>query len=101
MEREDEIKAAAQRLCPTNIVKVEYFERGARWADEHPENNWRSVEDELPPDDDDVVVFDASHDCYIAWYDRGTWHNESDTITHWMPLPEPPEEFVKIKEDEL
>lgn len=55
---------------------------------------WISVEDRLPEDDVDVLTRRAtgmsveSH-CGFGWaYDEynGKWR-----VTHWMPLPEPPE----------
>lgn len=68
-----------------------------------PTNEWISVEDRLPEDDEKVLVCaynsklkfsTISIDKYsnrIKWgkfsvlYDAHLW-----SITHWMPLPEPP-----------
>ena len=60
--------------------------------------NWISVKDRLPENTDEVLV------CFIGWDDlqfqsvmyleNGDWYNEHGdpcyTVTHWMPLPEPP-----------
>lgn len=70
--------------------------------------NWISVNDRLPEDDDRVLVWENKTYqrvlppeygyCIFAHYD-GKWldenmsdyNNNSDwTVTHWMPLPPPP-----------
>jgi hypothetical protein len=63
--------------------------------------NWISVKDRLPDDYSDVLVYDYDGMQYdIGWYDfegyKG-WVNTNmeDSITHWMPLPEPPSEAIR------
>lgn len=58
---------------------------------------------EAQPWDSDWVTedwcdYDEENDLYYypeGWYEFGyemdTWHRISATVTHWMPLPEPPE----------
>ena len=63
---------------------------------------WISVKDALPKDTDYVLVYDSNNGFYNI--DRllndGTWLGVSgyytvDVIaTHWMPLPEPPDDMV-------
>lgn len=58
-------------------------------------NQWISVEDRLPEEDSVVLVFDGLY-VWIAYRNHvlGTWNVEGDSVravTHWMPLPEPPE----------
>ncbi len=61
---------------------------------------WISVEDRLP--DDEIVVMVTMHTCleaevwlgYLCAEDDETWRlvdgrGAGETITHWMPLPEP------------
>lgn len=57
MTREEKIEQVASKYCQTNIPSVlqmhlaisTAFEAGAKWADEHPANFWRSVADgDLP-----------------------------------------------------
>ena len=64
---------------------------------------WISVEDRLPEDETEVIIF-VQHKIgwyrVFGWHDEYGWHSsaeefgdgESDFVTHWMPLPEPPEE---------
>lgn len=54
---------------------------------------WICVKDRIPAKGERVLVFKASkgpHDpssiCVFNWY-----FGENSAITHWMPLPEPPE----------
>lgn len=74
------------------------------------ENEWISVKDSLPPDSDEAILVwhpmdDEPGEVLIVWFDpkgidlphSGPWHTghtesiEFDRITHWMPLPTPPE----------
>ena len=59
---------------------------------------WISVEDELPPVGEKVLV-NANNVRLIAFIDcEDVWHRGTITfrlpgkVTHWMPLPEPPKE---------
>lgn len=65
-------------------------------------NGWYSVEDGLPKDGQDVLVYlHNGEETRIAPfnYDKGTWYDcvmnctvAINSITHWMPLPEIPKE---------
>ena len=66
-------------------------------------DGWISVKDRLPEDETEVIIF-VQHKIgwyrVFGWHDEYGWHSsaeefgdgESDFVTHWMPLPEPPEE---------
>jgi hypothetical protein len=66
-------------------------------------SDWISIDDRLPAVDGPVLIHAETADenkplIVIAWYDPGG-HGWSlivpcfiPSITHWMPLPEPPEE---------
>ena len=67
-----------------------------------PPNEWVSVEDELPEDKQIVLFHQKNGFIYCAEYfagnkilspawfiDNDCW--EADEITHWMPLPAPPD----------
>ena len=65
---------------------------------------WISVEDRLPEEQYVNIVFyeEKSKDIYIGYYNTGDythnkfWHSSGrlfvNTVTHWIPLPEPPKE---------
>ena len=60
---------------------------------------WISVDDELPEDDSDVLAYlrigEESRIC-PANYAKGMWFDwifntpVTESITHWMPIPQPP-----------
>lgn len=66
-------------------------------------SNWISVDERLPEENEEVLAWDGEsiekahlqrylggyNDNTLRWtyYDCMIWEN----VTHWMPLPEPPE----------
>lgn len=62
---------------------------------------WISVEDRLPEDGIEVLAYTIAHSVRVLkrnnlmddWdvTDRKNACIRSDYVTHWMPLPEPPE----------
>ena len=56
---------------------------------------WICVDEKLPPHNDDVLVYVPTDGSFRAWYDHGTWLSHENHIvnkvTHWMPMPEPPQ----------
>lgn len=107
MTREEEIKEASAKWwkdCGQQVVgmvdEYEFFEDGARWADEHPESSWRSVSDCPPPKDVRIILhFTPDYGCGIT---EGIWSSgnnfvyaafgdssEKDLISmfdYWMPI---------------
>lgn len=55
---------------------------------------WIPVSERLPENDKTVLVWNRRNSReYFDVYDHGSWIIlESEDITHWMPLPEPPKE---------
>ncbi len=66
---------------------IDLFKAGADFSLTH---QWRSVEDELPEDDDTVFVSDENG-YHIASYFNGEWYSSDDEFTRnpqmWMPIP--------------
>jgi hypothetical protein len=61
--------------------------------------DWISVKDRLPEEDDDYLVYGEDHRGFIFtgcdWFVvdcKDWWNNPHGQVTHWMPLPEPPED---------
>ena len=90
------------RAASMRGVLLSAFRAGAHWADSCP--NWISVEDQLPPYNERVLVF-YGIDRYIGiamledvvgqqtfWNDgrKAVFH-----ITHWMPIVPPRKEDKK------
>lgn len=60
---------------------------------------WISVKDRLPEPWEQVLIYSQHDFCESAFYIgvpgkwRVTWNHEmldADSVTHWMPLPQPP-----------
>lgn len=60
---------------------------------------WIPIAERLPKDGQDILVFREDEQRIVPTnYDRGSWFDcvydrtlDVETISHWMPLPEPPE----------
>ena len=74
------------------------FEDGYRVGVEATQPRWISVEERLPYDCIDVLVFTRSgytSSISIANTLKGRWFSRGipfENVTHWMPLPEAPKE---------
>ena len=75
-----------------------------------PTNRWISVEDRLPEKDENYIVTACDEGCSAGegiwystvvvvaeyykgswtWYDGGHEYSLDGIVTHWMPMPEPP-----------
>ena len=70
--------------------------RAQQEQESKPLNGWISVKDKLPEDQDEVLVLTRSMKG-MRNVDKGYWsidhfiHRGCAQVTHWMPMPEPPE----------
>ena len=82
------------------------FLEGAKYA---LENQWISVEEDLPCNHDELFINDNKKETktvlsivngYIMmsrmYKPKHKWHWDSEEPTHWMPIPELPKEINKI-----
>ncbi|MDD6642708.1 MAG: DUF551 domain-containing protein [Firmicutes bacterium] len=63
-------------------------------------DQWISVKDRLPETEDEVLVLTMSKNGNInvdkGYFANGRFvHRGRAEVTHWMPLPEPPEEVMR------
>lgn len=69
--------------------------RLSRLEDVQPVDRWISVEDRFPDNDGWYLVYKFKQVRVAEWCES-CWYNERDlpiddvAISHWMPLPEPP-----------
>ena len=95
MTRMEEASNAFYKIYPGGTKYNEIkFRTGVRWADEHPQSPWISVEDRIPTGK--VIVIDSNGlistgifcgDINKTWYVDGVCITN---VTHWMPIPELP-----------
>lgn len=105
----DELKKRAMKVCFPDTPECGKFDAvGVSDIDLmptidpeslRPTAHWISVKDRLPAKHECVLIYDSvCHNIYIAWRDDDldVWFSEEYLpdfvyVTHWMPLPEPPE----------
>ena len=60
-------------------------------------SQWISVKDRLPGKWENVLCFykyepdSPNVVCENTYLGGGMWMSEADKVTHWMPIPDPPE----------
>ena len=61
-------------------------------------SEWISVEERLPKEDGDYLIYGVDHRGFVImgsdWFDtkcKDFWNNPHGAVTHWMPPPDPPE----------
>lgn len=68
-------------------------------------NEWVSVEEKLPPPKQNVLAYSTRSGIAEADYADGVWMQYRwsavmESVTHWMPLPEPPDCYPPEGEDD-
>lgn len=62
----------------------------------HRASPWVSTKERLPNEREAVLAVTPWGDWRMAWKDWGWWYecgtDKPEDISHWMPLPEPPED---------
>jgi len=59
--------------------------------------DWIDVAERMPDDDTNVIVASDTEAVFSAYWDGDSWLSPEECrrirsrITHWMPLPEPPQ----------
>lgn len=93
-----------------DVVPKDFHERclqleiQKRFAAEKAAPKWISVDDKLPEDDARYLCYTIDALCEVCiYYGDGEWiapdfANWTRYVTHWMPLPEPPEELKEESE---
>ena len=76
------------------------FEQTYEPADAPTASPWRRVEERLPDDSREVIIFTASKIIGVGSFIRPNWYQWYSggglpvDVTYWMPLPEPPKEIM-------
>ena len=94
MWSDDFVVALIQQLEQDNAQKDERIRQLEQLVP-----RWTSVKERLPEDDDHYLVWSSYNGCaeVAMYWGDGEWLtddivNITRMVTHWMPLPEPPEE---------
>lgn len=84
--------------CEQYPCKPDIFEQTYEPADAPTASPWHRVEERLPDDSREVIIFTASRIIGVGSFIRPNWYQWYSggglpvDVTHWMPLPEPPKE---------
>ena len=97
IRRDDAIRYAQWEGAYKAVMYLEELKS----EDVQPVDRWISVDDRLPDDCVEVLVYDTDCGIVIGWYDKeigdfvAEFISPLDAVTHWLPLPEPPYDTTK------
>lgn len=84
--------------CGSEVDTVSVKEKDGNLCIEvKAKDRWIPVEDALPEYGEYVLFIRKNREVYVGYYDeKNTWNTDyqwfcGENVTHWMPLPEPPE----------
>lgn len=97
-----ELETAKKRIAELEAEPVSQTYRLNELSGNNPvtPDGWISCSERMPKGYADVLVTDGEH-VEVKWWDESGYWNSwtelnsdifADEITHWMPLPEPPQE---------
>ncbi|MBQ1410215.1 MAG: DUF551 domain-containing protein [Oscillospiraceae bacterium] len=95
MTREEQVKEYLRIIGNGETMGIPFdvgFECGVEWADTH--HHWISVEDELPKEDGRYLFYHTILGVQSSYYYNDLMLDKA--VTHWMPLPAPPEHFADV-----
>jgi len=89
-----ENEALAEQLECANQNMKAMNANGDKLREQLAQHQWHRVEDELPTKDDVyLALFSTGAYWLTSFFDEG-WEVANHVVTHWMPLPSPPEQEV-------
>ncbi|EFH3183387.1 DUF551 domain-containing protein [Escherichia coli] len=102
-----ELEAAKKRIAELEAELVSQTYKLNELSGNYPvtPDGWISCSERMPKGYADVLVTDGEH-VEVKWWDESGYWNSwtelnsdifADEITHWMPLPEPPQEVNRGK----
>lgn len=98
IDLDDVRKDPVKQFVDSAAIMMDFLENRVPAADVVPAQRWISVKKRLPDVEQDVFVYTVSGTREACWLTSdGYWQAsarmlDKDSVTHWMPQPEPPKE---------